>query len=100
MEDDKRVVIFEHELEKIIEKLMREVLEKILSIDPNESLDRAKEILIEANSIINLACGEDDDKYERYRFRLIVSHKGQACVVQGDEIDVEYYLYDQNDEQE
>lgn len=100
MEHKNRLAVFDNELEKIINRLLREVDEKISNIDKKENIDKIRDILIEANSLVNLACGDDDDKYEKYRFRLIISNKNEAYIIQGTEIDVDFCLYDGEDDQE
>lgn len=100
MEQKNRLAVFDTEVEKIISKLLRETDEKISKINNSDSVEEIQNTLIEANTLVNLACGDDDDLYEQFRYRLIISNNNQVYIIQGNEIDVEFNLYDEGDDEE
>lgn len=70
---------------------LEEAEAKIRAISGEEKRDDIANLLTEANSLISLACGDDENLYEVWRYRMFVDpDSGKITIIQGDEIDVDY----------
>lgn len=101
MEDPEKAIKLS---EQVVE---REINSRLITLDfeVREILDTGTEediiaVLKEANSLISLVCGDDNELYEEWRYRLFKDDIGKMHVIQGLEFDVEYYPDDEqkNDE--
>lgn len=66
--------------------------EEIKKIDSTpENIDELKKVLMEANSLIDFFCEEDEELYNLLRYRLFYHQDTERMtIIQGKEIDVDY----------
>ena len=62
---------------------------QIRAIDESETEPEIVKLLKNANSLMRLLCGSDDELYEEWKYRLIKAETGKYIIIQGEEIDVE-----------
>lgn len=84
------------QVERALNAQLREIQETISRISTVNTIEEVKALLTEANSIVSFICGEDDELYEQFHYRLFVGETGKVFIIQAEEIDVESFPYGRN----
>ena len=93
-ESEDRLSKFYKVVEEEMARRMVDLDEKIKISQEMGDIATLSDLLIEANGLINLACGEDEELYETWRYRLIYDpENGDIHVFQGEEIDVDVRMW-------
>lgn len=83
----------EMEMAKVLDDVLFAKLELITNQINDEadrmSIEKAIKLLKRANALIAIACGDDRDLYEEWRYHMVRSEESHFFIFQGREIDVE-----------
>lgn len=82
--------IFEDYIVQMMHDKLVEIQRQIENASEKESMDEVAELLVDANSWVSLLCGENEELYSEWRYRMFQTVNGQLVVVQGKEIDVDF----------
>lgn len=82
--------VFDEYVSKMMHGKLAEMQEKIENAQNMKSLDDVAELLVDGNSWISLLCGDNEDLYDEWRYRMFQTANGQVVVVQGKEFDVDF----------
>ncbi len=82
---------FEVCIGKIVTRNIKEAENEINRlIEEADSVEELHMAIIECNSHISLLCGDDEELYQEWKFRLFLLPSGKYTVIQGLEIDTDY----------
>lgn len=72
-----------------LEEKLAEYMARVQCLgDSHCNVEEVKELLGEANSYIKMVCGQNEDLYDDYRYRLFF-HGDKFTIVQGKEVNCE-----------
>lgn len=84
----------ERKVENTLNRQLKDIQIEIANLSRVGSMDEITELLTEANSIISFICGDDNELYEIYHYRLFKTEEGKLIVIQAEELNVEDYPYE------
>ena len=82
--------VFDEYVSKMMHDKLVDMQKQINSLEGDSTLDEVTELLVDANSWVSLLCGDNENAYEDWRYRLFMTSIGQAIVIQGQEVDVDF----------
>lgn len=89
MTEQDKGLIFATETERIINNKLI-AIEKRLRRAEKMSYENLYDLVLEANSLILMICGDDVESYETWKYRLFVNPDGRVYLTQGAEVNTDY----------
>lgn len=89
MTETEKGSILAEETERIINTKLTEIEERLRRAD-KMSYENLFDLVLEANSMILMVCGDDFEAYETWKYRLFVNPDGRVYLTQGAEVDTDY----------